>query len=56
MLHVLTHLYIQHDKYSTVCTCVMLYRVQLTVMFADGVTRLEKMKTTDHLRVNIPCP
>ena len=30
--------------------CVV-FRIQLTVMFADGVTRLEKMKKTDNLRV-----
>ena len=30
-------------------------RVQLTVMFADGVTRLEKMKKIDHLRVCVLC-
>lgn len=30
----------------------VMFRIQLTVMFADGVTRLEKMKKNDHLKVH----
>ena len=37
--------------FFTMCKLSLLDRVQLTVMFVDGVTRLEKMKKTEHLRV-----
>ena len=50
-LEVLKEFQFYSKLYSNLSPHLCSVRVQLTVMFANGVTRLEKMKKTDNLKV-----